>query len=152
MSGIVATLVEGTVVEQVDASAGWVKVVTDDERIGWLRETDLGPVAEAPPPTIAQERTELHSELAAVEQSELGKLVSEIQQVAQNREAEVNRLVNGWQFATDAAKAVIGKNYAIYAFIALILYSMLWVPGLIFNVVLLNQANREQSETGNAPE
>jgi len=60
--------------------------------------------------------------------------------------------VTGWQFATEAAKAVIGKNYTVYAIAALAMYTFLWIPGLVLNVVFLNQANRDQRETGQAPE
>ena len=153
MSSIVATLVVGTVVQQVDKSAGWVKVVTDDGRTGWLRETDLSEIVDtSPPPTIATERAELHTELEAVGQSELRELVGEIEQVAQNREAAADRPVTGWQFATDVAKAVVGKNYTVHAIAALVLYTFMWVPGFIVNVVFLKQANRDQDETGKAPE
>jgi hypothetical protein len=152
MSGIVATLVMGTVVDQVDKSAGWVKIVTDDGRTGWLRETDLGPVAEAAPSTIAAERAELSSEIQAVEQTQLGTLVSRIEQVAEARQAEANRPAAGWQFATDAVKAVVGRNYMFHAFVALVAYTFMWIPGLVLNIVFLNQAGKDQNETGKAPE
>jgi hypothetical protein len=152
MSSIVATLVVGTVVDQVDASAGWVKVVTDDRRQGWLRETDLSEVTEAPAPTMAAERNELASEIKAVEQSQLQTLVTQIDQVATTREATANQVAKGWQFATDAAAAVIAKNYTFHAFAALFLYSFLWIPGLVLNIVFLNNANRDQRATGKAPQ
>ena len=152
MSTIVATLVTGTVVDQVDASAGWVKVVTDDGRQGWLRETDLSAIAEAGPPTLAQERSGLSGELQAASQSQVETLVNRIDQVAQTREAETSRPATGWQFAADSANAIIGKNYTVHAIVALVLYTFLWIPGLILNVVFLNQANRDQREAGKAPE
>jgi hypothetical protein len=152
MSSIVATLVVGTVVDQVDASAGWVKVVTQNGRQGWLRETDLGPGAEAAAQTLAGERAELSNELEAVEQTQLGTLVSQIEQVANTRQAAEDREPVGWQFTADEAIAAIKKNYTFHAFVALFLYSFLWVPGLILNIIWLNQANREQNETGNPPQ
>jgi hypothetical protein len=153
MSGIVATLAIGSVVDQVDKSAGWVKIVTDDGRTGWMRETDLSEIVDtSPPPTIAEERTELHTELEAVENTQLEALVTQIQQVAQNREAEANRPATGWQFATDAAKVVIRRSYTLQAVIALIMYTLFWIPGLVLNIVFLNQANKDQGETGKAPE
>ena len=152
MSSIVATLVVGTVVDQVDASAGWVKVVTDDGRQGWLRETDLSDVAEAAPPTIATERTVLATELNAVEQTQLQTLVTQIEQVAQTRETAANLPAAGWQFATDAVTAVVGKNYTFHAIAALVAYTFMWIPGLVLNIVFLNNANRDQRANGKAPE
>lgn len=152
LSSITATLAVGAEVEQVDASAGWVKVVTDDGRTGWLRETDLGEIAEAAPATLVEERSELSGELAAVEQTQLETLVSQIQQVAQTRQADAERPATGWEFATDVVKAVVGKNYTVHAVVALVLYFFMWVPGLVLNVIYLKQANRDQRETGKAPE
>src|SRR5688572_21370698 len=106
MSSIVATLVVGTVVDQVDASAGWVKVVTEDGRQGWLRETDLSEVAEAQP-TMATERTELASELEAVEESQLQTLVTQIEQVAETRQRVESREPSGWQFEPERAVAAV---------------------------------------------
>src|SRR3954447_3445132 len=101
MSSIVATLVMGTIVDQVDSSAGWAEVVTEDGRRGWLRETDLSEVAEAPAPTLATERRELASELEAVEQAQLGTLVNQIAHVTYAREAQANRPATGWQWAAE---------------------------------------------------
>ena len=132
MSSIVATLVMGTVVDQVDASAGWVKVVTDDGRQGWLRATDLSEVAEAPAPTIAAERTELASEIQAVGQNELQKLVTQIEQVAETGR-QPNRLQKagirnrcGW--------CRNRQNYTYHAIAAWWLY-LPRIPGLVLNIV-----------------
>jgi hypothetical protein len=152
LSGIVATLVGGTVVEQIDASAGWVKIVTEDGRQGWLRETDLGPLTWDTPPTLAEERAELSGELEAVEQSQLGTLITQIEQVAEARQAADDREPVGWQFATDQAVAAIKKNYTFHAFAALFLYTFLWIPGFILNIIWLNQANKDQNQTGKPPE
>src|SRR3954465_12425033 len=143
MSSIVATLVMGTVVDQVDASAGWVKVVTEDGREGWLHSTDVSEIAEAPAPAIVDERTDLASEIQAIGQNELQTLVTQIEQVAESREAAANVPAAGWQFATDAVTAVIGKNYTFHAFAALFGYTFMWIPGLVLNVVFLNNANRD---------
>jgi hypothetical protein len=152
MSSIVATLVVGTVVDQVDASAGWVKVVTEDGRQGWLRETDLSEVSEAATPTMAAETATLSSEIAAVEQSQLQTLVTQIEQVAETRQRVESREPTGWQFEPERAVAAVKKNYTFHALAALFLYTFLWLPGLILNIVFLNNANRDQNETGKAPE
>ena len=62
------------------------------------------------------------------------------------------QLAKGWQFATDAAGAVIGRNYTYHAIAALVLYTFLWIPGLVLNIVFLNNANRDQRATGKAPQ
>jgi hypothetical protein len=106
----------------------------------------------AAPPTIAEERLALSSEIQAVEQTQLGTLVSRISQIAQTRQAEANLPAAGWQFATDAVKAVVGKNYTFHAVVALVAYTFMWIPGLMLNVVFLNQANKDQNDAGKAPE
>jgi hypothetical protein len=152
LSGIVATLVIGAEVEQLDASDGWVKVATEDGRQGWLREEELGPGAEAAPPSLATERIELARELEAVEQTPLETFVTQIEQVTPASQAEAEREPAGWQFSADEAIAAVKKNYTFHALAALFLYTFLWMPGLILNVIWLNAANRDQRDIGKAPE
>jgi hypothetical protein len=44
------------------------------------------------------------------------------------------------------------KSFTTPAIITLILYLVLWIPGLIANLIYLNEANNIQSVTGKAPE
>ena len=53
---------------------------------------------------------------------------------------------------TEQWRAAIARTYTTPAVITLILYFVLWLPGLIANVVYLSSARRTQRLTGRAPE
>jgi hypothetical protein len=153
LSGIVATLVIGAEVEQLDASGGWVRVRTADGRDGWVPETDLGPPIGDTETLIDTQRDVLQAELDGVEQSQVGTLVAQLEQIAETREGQAAEQPTGWEFTVErSGVAFSGKNYTLHAIIALVLYWFMWVPGLVVNIMFLNQANRERDTLGKDPQ
>jgi hypothetical protein len=158
LSAIVATLVIGSEVDELDTTTDWVKVATDVGRQGWMKTADLGPAAEAgappavasstpaPPPTLAAERTVLQQEMGSVEMAPLRELATQIEAIAKSRQRA------DYVAQLNSVRRLVLKNYAGYAFVALVLYSFLWLPGLIANIKFLNLANADQRADGKVPQ
>jgi len=53
---------------------------------------------------------------------------------------------------TERQKAAATRNYVTPAVITLVLYFILWVPGLVANIVYYLQASNDQTLVGRAPE
>jgi hypothetical protein len=53
---------------------------------------------------------------------------------------------------SDPERRETGENYVRYAWIALLLYFVLWVPGFIVNMVFLSRAMGEERATGTRPD
>ena len=57
-----------------------------------------------------------------------------------------------FDYDAERRRAAVGRDYTTPAIITLVLYFVLWIPGIIANVVYFMQASQDEKITGHAPQ
>lgn len=52
----------------------------------------------------------------------------------------------------ERTRAAVGRSYTSPAVVTMVLYLIFWLPGIIANLVYLNEANRTRNLTGQSPD